>query len=239
MFASNRQPRLARRKSCVYAGGTPGGNHDHRHFDRAVAAGSAGGPRSGTAMQCSNNVKQLALGCLGHESATGRFPAGGWGFGWTGDADRGNDWRPAGRVDLQHSAFHRAAGVARPGAWDSAWNEAAKKAAHLLQTVVPLNVLYCPTRRPAIVYPWRSDGWGFANADMPTLRPVRTTARTAERLTPIPPPADQPGESYENDAGGPIAVTQIESPPGEMTSRRGAILPALLPWPPASSIVAV
>ncbi len=47
-------------------------------------------------MQCTNNLKQLALGCLTHESMTGRFPTGGWGYGWTGDADRGNDWRQPG-----------------------------------------------------------------------------------------------------------------------------------------------
>ena len=46
--------------------------------------------------QCQNNVKQLALGCLDHESVTKRFPTGGWGFGWTGDPDRGNDWRQPG-----------------------------------------------------------------------------------------------------------------------------------------------
>ncbi len=39
--------------------------------------------------QCANNEKQLALGCLALESATGRYPCGGWGFGWVGDADRG------------------------------------------------------------------------------------------------------------------------------------------------------
>ena len=27
---------------------------------------------------------------------TGRYPCGGWGFGWVGDADRGNDWRQPG-----------------------------------------------------------------------------------------------------------------------------------------------
>ena len=46
--------------------------------------------------QCQNNIKQLALGCLQHESATERLPTGGWGFGWTGDADRGTDWRQPG-----------------------------------------------------------------------------------------------------------------------------------------------
>ena len=46
--------------------------------------------------QCQNNIKQLALGCLDHESATKRFPTGGWGWAWTGDADRGTDWRQPG-----------------------------------------------------------------------------------------------------------------------------------------------
>jgi prepilin-type N-terminal cleavage/methylation domain-containing protein len=46
--------------------------------------------------QCANNVKQLALGCLTHESVTKRFPTGGWGFAYTGDPDRGNDWRQPG-----------------------------------------------------------------------------------------------------------------------------------------------
>ena len=47
-------------------------------------------------MQCKDNLKQLALGCLNHESLTKRFPTGGWGFGWTGDADRGTDWHQPG-----------------------------------------------------------------------------------------------------------------------------------------------
>ena len=46
--------------------------------------------------QCQNNIKQLALGCLAHEAVIKRFPTGGWGFSWTGDPDRGNDWRQPG-----------------------------------------------------------------------------------------------------------------------------------------------
>ena len=38
---------------------------------------------------CKNNLKQLALGCLNHESSAGYFPSGGWGNNWVGDADRG------------------------------------------------------------------------------------------------------------------------------------------------------
>ena len=46
--------------------------------------------------QCRNNIKQVAIGCLNHEQLFGRFPCGGWGCRWTGDADQGNDRRQPG-----------------------------------------------------------------------------------------------------------------------------------------------
>lgn len=39
--------------------------------------------------QCTNNLKQLALACMVHESTHQHLPTGGWGFDWVGDADRG------------------------------------------------------------------------------------------------------------------------------------------------------
>ena len=39
--------------------------------------------------QCTNQLKQLALGALNHESTHGFLPSGGWGFKWTGDPDLG------------------------------------------------------------------------------------------------------------------------------------------------------
>jgi prepilin-type N-terminal cleavage/methylation domain-containing protein/prepilin-type processing-associated H-X9-DG protein len=39
--------------------------------------------------QCKNNLRQIALACLNHESTHKAFPHGGWGWHWMGDPDRG------------------------------------------------------------------------------------------------------------------------------------------------------
>ena len=112
--------------------------------------------------QCNNNLKQLALGCMNHESNTGRFPTGGWGYGWTGDADLGTDRRqPAGWIYNilpyieQQSLHDMGSGLAT----------AAKNAANLQRMPIPVSTIYCPTRRQAIAYPC---GSGFYNAGAPT-----------------------------------------------------------------------
>src|SRR3989304_8096603 len=40
-------------------------------------------------LQCSNNLKQMGMGCLSHLNEQGHFPSGGWGWAWSGDPDRG------------------------------------------------------------------------------------------------------------------------------------------------------
>ncbi len=171
--------------------------------------------------QCTNNLKQLALGCLGHESATGRFPTSGWGFGWVGDADRGNDWRQPGGWIYNILPFIEQQPLHDMGMGLDATTTPTKNAAHLQRTVVPLNVLYCPTRRAAAVYPWKSDGWGLANADKPSVAAREDYAANGGDVYTDPSgPTGVPawGASYENNAGGPTTITQIENPPGQMTS---------------------
>ena len=106
--------------------------------------------------QCANNVKQLALGCLHHESATKRLPTDGWGTYWTGDADLGNGQRqPAGWLYnilpfIEQQAMHDM-GAGLPAAQ--------KNVANFQRFAIPLSVWYCPTRRNVLAYPWDVAKW--------------------------------------------------------------------------------
>ena len=100
-------------------------------------------------MQCRNHLKQLALGCLQHESITKRLPTGGWGWVWTGDPDLGTDRRqPGGWIYnilpyIEQQALHdMGAGLAT--------SATAAAAAQRMTVVLPM--LYCPTRGPAIAH---------------------------------------------------------------------------------------
>ena len=48
------------------------------------------------AAKCSSQVKQLATACLTHADTHGHLPAGGWGWRWAGDPDRGFGQRQPG-----------------------------------------------------------------------------------------------------------------------------------------------
>ncbi|MBU4271657.1 MAG: DUF1559 domain-containing protein [Planctomycetes bacterium] len=172
-------------------------------------------------LQCKNNLKQLALGCLNHESAVKRFPTGGWGFSWTGDADRGTDWRQPGGWIYNILPYIEQQSLHEMGMGLGAWNSSAKKAAHTQRMSVPLGILHCPTRRRAIAYPFvlsnGTGGLGYFNADVPLV-----VARTDY--------AANGGDSYTdpgwpisalwqpNSASGPNSTVQVENPPGQMTS---------------------
>ena len=165
--------------------------------------------------QCSNNLKQLALGCISHEHATGRFPTNGWGCGWTGDADRGNDWRqPAGWI-YNVLPFIEQQDLHDMGAGLSG---AAKSGAHGQRSIVPLGVLYCPTRRPAAVYA-RFVYHGTPNTTaMPAVTRNDYVANGGDCYTNATTggPAWPPVNGYAQ--AGPSGVTNVENPPGQMTA---------------------
>jgi len=95
----------------------------------------------------------------------------------------------------------------------------AKGLAHIQRASIPLTVLYCPTRRPALVYPWTTYySTSFINANTPTLvmrsdyagnsGTVYVRSGSAPNTWTTAPPGP--------DAG-PTDVYQVESPPGTMT----------------------
>ncbi|MCA9188985.1 MAG: DUF1559 domain-containing protein [Pirellulaceae bacterium] len=97
---------------------------------------------------CKNNLKQLALGCIVHESAQGHYPTGGWGNDWVGDADRGyNGEQPGGWIYnlmpfIEETALHDQAGDGDPKQITNAQLEATRN-----MLLSPLNIINCPTRR--------------------------------------------------------------------------------------------
>ncbi len=100
-------------------------------------------------MQCSNNLKQLALSMLQHEQANGKFPSGGWHYYFVGDSTRGFGMKQPGGWTLFHSSVYGSTAavsnvgqrphypevhVARPPVTSGVLN--------MVQT--PLSVMSCP-----------------------------------------------------------------------------------------------
>jgi prepilin-type N-terminal cleavage/methylation domain-containing protein/prepilin-type processing-associated H-X9-DG protein len=114
---------------------------------------------------CGNNVKQLALGALQHESATGFLPCGGWGWHTLGDPDRGyGATQPGGwfynllpfidQGPLHDLGANVAYNVSNSS--DSGTQQRIQFAVQMVQT--PLVIANCPTRRRSLLYKKVADG---------------------------------------------------------------------------------
>ncbi len=100
--------------------------------------------------QCSNHLKQLALGCMSHEQSQGFFPTAGWGYWWQGDPDRGFTRRQPGGWIYNILPFIEQEPLHAVGSGMTATD---KRAALTLVGRTPLPVLHCPSRREPILYP--------------------------------------------------------------------------------------
>lgn len=100
--------------------------------------------------QCSNQLKQMALASLNHESALGYLPSGGWGFRWTGDPDMGFGEKQPGGWTFSLLYYIEQGNVQTIG---QGLDLAAKNAALLEQKRTPVPMFYCPSRRaPTLAY---------------------------------------------------------------------------------------
>ncbi|MBN2295308.1 MAG: DUF1559 domain-containing protein [Pirellulales bacterium] len=102
-------------------------------------------------MQCSNNLKQMGLAALGHESAYGFFPSGGWAPIWVGDPDRGvGKSQPGGWIFsvlpyMEQNELHQL------GA--GATSDADREVANAKRVTTPVVAFCCPSRRPVRIAP--------------------------------------------------------------------------------------
>jgi prepilin-type N-terminal cleavage/methylation domain-containing protein len=100
--------------------------------------------------QCQNNLKQLALGMVNHESSNKSLPFGGWTYYWTGDPDAGFGRDQPGGWCYNLYAFIEEQPLRDYG---SGLTGAAKKDAIGKMMSTPVGTFICPTRRPARAYP--------------------------------------------------------------------------------------
>jgi prepilin-type N-terminal cleavage/methylation domain-containing protein len=115
--------------------------------------------------QCTNNLKQLSLGALNHESTFGHFPSGGLGNAWVGDPDLGHGRnQPGGWIYnilpfIEQQAIH---------ALGKGQTPAQKKITFAERSGMVINSLVCPSRRSGGPYANRVGNPGFKNQNTMT-----------------------------------------------------------------------
>jgi prepilin-type N-terminal cleavage/methylation domain-containing protein len=143
-------------------------------------------------MQCRNNLKQIGLGCSTHLNELGTFPAGGWGWYWSGDPDRGFRGRQPGGWLFNTASFMELKSVHDMGKNGS-------QHGRTLTSQSPIAFFHCPTRRSAILYPYSGDCLNLDRQSMPLL-----CAKTDY--------AGNGGDNYTNyTAGGPSSYQDGDS----------------------------
>lgn len=101
-------------------------------------------------IQCSNHLRQMGLACLNHETLTGAYPSGGWGFQWLGDPDQGLGVNQPGNWTFSILPFIEQDALFQLGAGGTAQE---KKTANATRMATPLAMYHCPSRRSPKIYP--------------------------------------------------------------------------------------
>jgi prepilin-type processing-associated H-X9-DG protein len=123
-------------------------------------------------MQCGNNLRQLGLAALQHESRQGFFPTGGWGWHWVGDPDRGFDQNQTGGWIYNILPFIEQEPVyLLPRDGDRNSITAQQRTGAEMMVAAALTVTICPSRRQAVALPrWAGSGENHWNYNLGTLR---------------------------------------------------------------------
>jgi hypothetical protein len=101
-------------------------------------------------IQCQNNLKQIALAFQLHDTSFKRFPSGGWHENWIGEPERGTDVDQPGSWVFNILSYIDAKDIRDLGrglVGDQ------RTEALVRRCGTPIEILNCPTRRPAMAYP--------------------------------------------------------------------------------------
>ena len=102
-------------------------------------------------MQCKNHLKQIGLAWHTHHEAQSHFPTNGWGWLWLGDADRGFGLDQPGGWPYNALPFMEESNLHDIGAGTQGTVKAAA-GVQIMESAI--QAFYCPSRRPAIPYPY-------------------------------------------------------------------------------------
>ncbi len=150
--------------------------------------------------QCMNQLKQITLAAINHESSQRFLPSGGWGYKWTGDPDRGFGKTQPGGWTFSLLPYIEQGGVQAIG---TGLPSAAKRAALLRQKTTPVGIFYCPSRHaPGLGYGPESSH----NSDQPVDSLVAKTDYAANGGSLLP------GRGGTRMGGGPALSCQVDYP---------------------------
>jgi len=105
-------------------------------------------------MQCGNNLKQLGLACLNHESTTRKYPSAGWWWYFTGDPDQGFGKNQGGGWIYSILPFIEQNAMYQLGADGDKFSSGEPQMSNAkTRCETPLSFLLCPSRRTVKQYP--------------------------------------------------------------------------------------
>jgi prepilin-type N-terminal cleavage/methylation domain-containing protein len=106
---------------------------------------------SGRRSVCENNLHQLSTACANHVQKLDFYPSGGWGSNWVGNPDYGTGANQPGGWNYQLLPYMDQDALHELGKGGSL---TASSSASAVRVATPVPILYCPTRRAGLAYPF-------------------------------------------------------------------------------------